>query len=188
MSSIVIKGNTSGQVEIAAPDVAGSTTLTMPTTDGTVITNNSTVSDLPKGPAFSVLFGSTQSFSASSWTKIQYDTEDFDTNSNYSTANNRFTPTIAGYYQVNANIRFNYLGSAGDATYLALYKNGSAWTTTSRLNGTGLYGSLSLSSIVYLNGTSDYVEMYGWSNHGSPLFDRNAAVPSRFSAYLARAV
>ena len=39
MSSIVIKGNTSGQVEIAAPDVAGSTTLTLPTGNGTVITD-----------------------------------------------------------------------------------------------------------------------------------------------------
>jgi len=39
MSSIVIKGNTSGQVEIAAPDVAGSTTLTLPTGTGTVITD-----------------------------------------------------------------------------------------------------------------------------------------------------
>lgn len=39
MSSIVIKGNTSGQIELAAPDVAGSTTLTLPTGSGTVITD-----------------------------------------------------------------------------------------------------------------------------------------------------
>ena len=37
MSSIVIKGNTSGQIELAAPDVAGSTTLTLPTGSGNVI-------------------------------------------------------------------------------------------------------------------------------------------------------
>ena len=41
MSSIVIKGNTSGQVEIAAPDVAGSTTLTLPTGTGNFITSDS---------------------------------------------------------------------------------------------------------------------------------------------------
>jgi hypothetical protein len=39
VSSIVIKGNTSGQVEIAAPDVAGSTTLTLPTGSATVLTD-----------------------------------------------------------------------------------------------------------------------------------------------------
>jgi len=37
MSSIVIKGNTSGQIELAAPDVAGSTTLTLPTGSGSII-------------------------------------------------------------------------------------------------------------------------------------------------------
>lgn len=40
MSSIVIKGNTSGQIELAAPDVAGSTTLTLPTGSGNVITDD----------------------------------------------------------------------------------------------------------------------------------------------------
>ena len=40
MSSIVIKGNTSGQIELAAPDVAGSTTLTLPTGTGTVLLSN----------------------------------------------------------------------------------------------------------------------------------------------------
>ena len=37
MSSIVIKGDTSGQIEIAAPAVAGSTTLTLPTGSGNII-------------------------------------------------------------------------------------------------------------------------------------------------------
>ena len=41
MSSIVIKGDTSGQIEIAAPAVAGSTTLTLPTGSGDFITADS---------------------------------------------------------------------------------------------------------------------------------------------------
>jgi len=40
MSSISIAGDTSGSVIIAAPAVAGSTTLTLPSTSGTVITTN----------------------------------------------------------------------------------------------------------------------------------------------------
>ena len=36
MSSIVIKGNTSGQIEIAAPAVAGTNTLTLPASSGTI--------------------------------------------------------------------------------------------------------------------------------------------------------
>ena len=38
MSSIVIKGNTSGQIELAAPAVAGTNTLTLPASSGTLAT------------------------------------------------------------------------------------------------------------------------------------------------------
>ncbi len=36
MSSVIIKGNTSGQIALSAPDVAGTNTLTLPTITGTV--------------------------------------------------------------------------------------------------------------------------------------------------------
>ena len=39
MASVVINGDTSGSVTLSAPAVAGSTTLTLPTTSGTVLTN-----------------------------------------------------------------------------------------------------------------------------------------------------
>ena len=65
MSSIVIKGNTSGQVEIAAPDVAGSTTLTLPTGTGTVITTNNIDANPPA--SLSTASGSAPSYSARAW-------------------------------------------------------------------------------------------------------------------------
>lgn len=40
MSSIVIKGDTSGQIEIAAPAVAGSNTLTLPASTGNIATTS----------------------------------------------------------------------------------------------------------------------------------------------------
>ena len=43
MSSIVIKGDTSGQIEIAAPAVAGSTTLTLPTGSANILTDTSSL-------------------------------------------------------------------------------------------------------------------------------------------------
>ena len=42
MASVVLKGDTSGQVTISAPAVAGTTTLTLPATTGTVL-NDATV-------------------------------------------------------------------------------------------------------------------------------------------------
>lgn len=57
MSSVTISGDTSGSIILQAPSVAGSTTLTLPTTTGTVLTNASSVtsSQLPAGSVVQVL-------------------------------------------------------------------------------------------------------------------------------------
>lgn len=50
MSSVVINGDTSGSVTLSAPAVAGSTTLTLPTTSGTVLTSASSLTaSMPAG-------------------------------------------------------------------------------------------------------------------------------------------
>ena len=46
MSSVVISGNTSGAITLAAPDVSGTNTLTLPAVTGTVTTNKTTGSVL----------------------------------------------------------------------------------------------------------------------------------------------
>ena len=43
MSSIVVAGDTSGSVTISAPAVAGTPTLTLPTTSGTILTSGTAV-------------------------------------------------------------------------------------------------------------------------------------------------
>lgn len=57
MSSVVITGDTSGSVTLSAPAVAGTTTLTLPTANGTIITTGSTGQSIPKAalPTGSVL-------------------------------------------------------------------------------------------------------------------------------------
>jgi hypothetical protein len=42
MSSVIISGDTSGAITLAAPSVAGTNTLTLPAVTGTVLTNKST--------------------------------------------------------------------------------------------------------------------------------------------------
>ena len=77
MSSITISGDTSGSIILQAPSVAGSTTLTLPTTSGTVLTNASSVasSQLPTGSVLQVVQTvKTDTYSAapgsSTWTDI----------------------------------------------------------------------------------------------------------------------
>jgi len=63
MSSVVIAGDTSGTVTLAAPAVSGTTTLTLPATSGTVLTTGSTgqvinKASLPTGSVLQVVTGS----------------------------------------------------------------------------------------------------------------------------------
>jgi len=185
MSSIVISGDTSGAITIAAPAVAGTNTLSLPAVTGTVVTTGSSAvvtqamlstNVASNGPAFSAYITSNQSISASTWTKVALATKEFDTNSNFDNATNyRFTPTVAGYYQINCG-----LAIAGDAfnsiSKLSLYKNGSAYKGTMlNLSGNYLnYGYMNLSTVVYCNGSTDYIELYGWTNLSSnPAFYTN---------------
>ena len=117
-------------------------------------------------PAFSAYASATQAVASSTTTKIVYDTEVFDTNSNF--ASNRFTPTIAGYYQISSGLFLP--GSASGGAVLYLFKNGGEYAQFSRLNmspSLNIMGSGSI--LVYLNGSADYVEMYVNQNSGSTL-------------------
>jgi hypothetical protein len=114
------------------------------------------------GPAFRAFRNtSTQTIAASNtWTKVQFNGETFDTDSCFdSTTNYRFTPTTAGYYQINLNV---YHSLTGNPSYIlcSIYKNGSSYSNNEvMLNGQN-YTSTAVSDIVYLNGSSDYVEGY----------------------------
>lgn len=122
------------------------------------------------GPAFSAYQSSSQSISQNTQTKVTLDTEDFDTNNNF--ASSRFTPTVAGYYQIQGNFKYasntsTFLQSVANVT---LYKNGIAYKGgTQNTLGGAAYTAFSVSCVVYLNGTTDYVELYTAHNYSSPI-------------------
>ena len=137
------------------------------------------------GPAFSAYQSTAQSaLPATTWTKISLQTEEFDTNSNFDSATNyRFTPTVAGYYQLNAGIQFNGTSSAALA---GIYKNGTVykWGVYAVYpSGVGSPGSV-VSSLVYLNGSTDYVEFYGYT--GSSLAPVASSNTTYFNGALVR--
>jgi hypothetical protein len=110
------------------------------------------------GPSFSAYAGSSQSISSGVWTKLQINTEEWDTNSNFDTSTYRFTPTVAGYYQLDGRVTVNAIVTV---VVVAFYKNGSVWKRgTAIANSAG--EATSGSSLVYLNGTTDYVELYAF--------------------------
>jgi hypothetical protein len=160
MSSVVISGNTSGSVTLDAPAVAGTTTLTLPTTNGTIITTGSTFAGT--GPAFSVYQTASQTgISAGTLTKVTFDTEEFDTNNNF--ASSRFTPTVAGYYQLSGGVQ---TGGAATIMIVELWKNGSVYKRFNNSN-TSSVSQLAGSSLIYLNGSTDYAELYLYIGTGT---------------------
>jgi hypothetical protein len=114
-------------------------------------------------PAFSAYANAGQSLSSGVATKLLYGVEEFDTNNNF--ASSRFTPTVAGYYQINAQVQPNdtYTGNS-----IAIYKNGVLFKHGNFYLAAADGGSV-VSALVYLNGTSDYVEIYAQFVAGQPV-------------------
>jgi hypothetical protein len=116
-------------------------------------------------PAFEAYLSADQSISHATITKVQFNTERFDTNTNYDNSTNyRFTPTVAGKYFVYSNVN---LGTGDYNLYsvrLYIYKNGSAYMFTGSVfnTSTALERATSISNTIDMNGTSDYLEIFGY--------------------------
>ena len=74
MSSLVISGDTSGAITLAAPAVSGTHTATLPAATGTVMVSGNM-------PAFSAYGSTVQTISTASYTKIILNNIEFDTSS-----------------------------------------------------------------------------------------------------------
>ena len=172
MAAISVAGDTSGTCTLQAPAVAGSTVLTLPAQTGTVMVN---------GPAFSAYQSSAQTaLSANVYTKLLFQTEEFDTNNNF--ASSTFTPTVAGYYQINAAFAAN---TTTTLLQISLFKNGTVIKSGSFLAGLN-YGNpcMIISVLVFCNGSTDYLEIYG--STGVSLQPLAGASNTYFQAILAR--
>jgi hypothetical protein len=108
-------------------------------------------------PAFNAYSTSGTAMSNGVYVKVTFDTEKFDTNNNF--ASSRFTPTVAGYYQVNSNLVY-ITTSTVTQVVLALYKNGAVETYTNFVANSSQGASINLSYVINMNGSTDYIEMY----------------------------
>ena len=185
MGALVLTGDTSGSVTVNVPTVAGTNTATFPAATGTVMVAGNM-------PAFNAYGSALQSIATATFTKIAFNTKAFlngvsgtvfDTNTNYDTTNYRFTPTVAGYYQINSTI--STTSSATGLAIIAIYKNGTAFcygNTVPNTNG----GYITVNSLVYCNGSTDYIEIYAYQNSGVSLNFGSNSSPFQFSGCLVR--
>ena len=182
MSKITLAPNASGTgiLTVAAPNTNSNYTLTLPAETGTVLSSASSITQ-NAGPAFFTTIGSNQSVTINTTTKLQFNTETFDTNSNFDTSTYRFTPTVAGYYQINVCQEFS---TGTGLQQVMVYKNGSRVGATGLINNSSTTVFCSTSSLVYCNGSTDYIEAYCYTNWGSTAYSGSS---SQFSGALVRA-
>jgi hypothetical protein len=119
-------------------------------------------------PTFCAVLSSNQNVTAATYTKAQLNTKLWDTAGYYDNVTNyRFTPLVAGYYQVSFGICFNSTSANPTSTASKLYKNGSVYAGGWQAPSANTSDSTSFSLIVPMNGTTDYLELYGYANGGS---------------------
>ena len=184
MSSVILNGDTSGSVTLTVPSVAGTNTVTVPSATGTVMVSGNM-------PAFSAINATYQTVSASTWTKVVLNTktgtQGFDTNNYFdATTNYRFTPLIAGYYQINGIVSCGATVVNPTGGGVSIYKNGSGYINSSVQTATASNPSYSVSAIIYLNGSTDYVELYGIVYGGTGQAFNGSTNATLFSGALVR--
>jgi hypothetical protein len=146
--------------------ISGSNTITLGESGDTIALASGASQTLAVNkPAFRATRPSNQTLTDASNTKIQFNSEDFDTDNCYdSTTNYRFTPTSSGKYVVTATIRFlSDANSRIATTNILFFKNGSEHSNypcnyrDNNHNGITMHRT----DIISFNGTSDYLEVYG---------------------------
>lgn len=163
-----------GTMTLQGPNTNSNQVLTIPDTTGTMMVSGNM-------PAFSAYMGNNQSISNSTFTKVQFNTKTFDTNSNYdATTNYRFTPTVAGYYQCNVTINTQ---TSANTTLISIYKNNSSYLSGLQLPST-VFQVGSMSALIYMNGTTDYLEVFFYG--GATTLNAGSGA-TQFSAAMVRA-
>lgn len=109
-----------------------------------------------------------QSIAGSTTEKILIDTISFDTEGVVDIANSRIIPNLAGYYQVSGNARFTI--PYGEHFFCSIFKNGERVSAGAYFrSGSSGQGISNVSDLVYMNGTTDYLELYIWHSYSSAL-------------------
>jgi hypothetical protein len=108
----------------------------------------------------------------------------FDTSSAFNATTGKYTPQVAGYYQVNAIADYGSNGVyAASSICAAIMKNGSTYVQAGYADGAASFSAASVSGLVYLNGSTDYIQAGGFQNSGNTV----TSVRGYLSAVLMRA-
>jgi hypothetical protein len=155
-NSVVTAAITDSNVTTAK--IADSNVTTAKIADSNVTQAKLAANVVGNGPAFKAHASTTTSVPSGALTKINLATENFDTNSYFSSS--RFTPLVAGYYMIVGSVDFVNVVSG---VLAIIFKNGSQHTIGSGNSNR----SSQVSDLIYMNGSTDYIELMGYQTTGS---------------------
>jgi hypothetical protein len=137
------------------------------------------------------LAATTQPIALNTYTKIIFDTATLNPGTGYNVANGRFTPDVAGWYEVTATVSVEGTQNT-DNFQINVYKNGASarrlavLSTSVTTNLATLH--LSGSGLVYLNGSTDYVEIFTYRGQVSGTAAVSGAAAGNLSHFSAKLV
>jgi len=179
-SGLTQQADNSGVLQLAS---GTGNLVTVPSVTGTAMVSGNM-------PTFSAYQSSAQTYSSGVTVLVQFQTENWDTASCFNNTNATvgsipayaFLPNVAGYYQVNAVVRSN---NTNQEAQVSIQKNGSPWINGSNINiSSGTQAGSIASTIIYLNGTTDYIQAYMYV--GSTGTGSSGNQSTQFSASLIR--
>ena len=152
---------------------SGSGTITLGQSGETVDMSNATQTGVGgvNTPAFKAKLSATQSISNATTTKIDFDSEMFDTDNAYDpTTNQRFTVPSgeAGKYVICSQVYFDDVASTDATRLIYIYKNGSEFLASNirTVGTTGRGQVVRISDLIELS-VGDYIEIFGYTNAGT---------------------
>lgn len=176
MANIALNKPSGGQLILSPEDGTSTETVTIPS--GGVMGVDS-----PSVPMFWAKMSGSMSVSSSVWTKLIMDTVVSDTHGWYNTSTYRYTPQIAGWYYFEGSllVQGTVARSILDVSKSGALGTHRLWDTTM---GSGGLDMNSGSVLLYMNGTTDYVELTAYAQSSGLTF--NAGDGTHFAGFLVR--
>lgn len=192
-SAIAVTGGTIAGATITGGSVSGITDLAIAdggTGASTAAAARTNLDVAQIGPTFSASLTANQALVSGVSAVVLYQTEDFDTGSYYDPATGRFTPLVAGYYQVNAGVLMDGNGNNIAIAQAAVFKNGVEWARGAQIviaaASLCVFFDSTVACVVFLNGTTDFIDFRANCTTGAGNPRLASGLGSRFSAHFIR--
>jgi hypothetical protein len=141
--------------------------------------------DESSGVCFRAYKNVEQGITMNVWQNVEFEVEDFDLTNDFDLTTEKFTPSTEGYYLMTG--RISHLSEYDNEALLVVYKNGALVSyldhpvqpATTSNHEEHLGGS----TLLYANGTTDYFQLYYYTEASTNKIDNAGA---EFSAVLVR--